>query len=91
MVYGNIMSLMDEEGFATATTLTQSCYESMFNGCTKLGSVTCLATDIDASCLTNWLSGAGTEASEPKLYVLSSMLNATWNNGSFTVTAIPSN
>lgn len=146
MVYGNIMSLVDEEGFATATTLTgnnafqslfdknttltdasnlllpattltQSCYESMFNGCknltaapelkaetlvaqcyygmfdgcTKLGNVTCLATDIDASSLTKWLDGAGTEASEPKLYVLSSMLNATWNNGSFTVTAIPSN
>ena len=73
-----------------AATLTNYCYQLMFSDCKKLSSVTCLATDISAfQCLANWLNGAGTEASEPKLYVESSMTGATWNNGSFTVTAKP--
>ena len=73
-----------------AATLTNYCYHQMFNGCKKLSSVTCLATDITAtSCLSDWLKDAGTEASEPKLYVDASMTGATWNNGSFTVTAKP--
>jgi len=73
-----------------AATLTNYCYQLMFSGCKKLSSVTCLATDITATaCLFYWLNGAGTEASEPKLYVDASMTGATWNNGSFTVTAKP--
>jgi len=41
-----------------ATTLAIFCYRSMFQGCTSLNSVTCLATDISASnCTSNWLSG----------------------------------
>ena len=73
-----------------AATLTNYCYQLMFSGCKKLSSVTCLATDISAEyCLSNWLTDAGTEASEPKLYVKSSMTGAIWNNGSFTVTAKP--
>jgi len=47
-----------------ATTLYQYCYYGMFYGCTKLKSVTCLATNISASrCTENWLkdvSGSGT-------------------------------
>ena len=41
-----------------ATTLRQHCYDRMFQGCTKLSSVTCLATDISATkCTNNWLAG----------------------------------
>ena len=45
----------------------------MFNGCTKLKSVTMLATDVSANqCLYNWLGGsAGTEASSRTLTVAS--------------------
>jgi hypothetical protein len=36
----------------------------MFQGCTKLNSVTCLATDITAeTCTSNWLDNAGTDES----------------------------
>ena len=73
-----------------AETLANHCYNQMFNGCTKLNSVTCLATNISAAnCLFKWLINAGTNATSPKLYVVPSMTEATWNNGSFTVTAIP--
>ena len=73
-----------------AKVLSQRCYQNMFKGCTKLSSVTCLATDISANnCLFNWLQSAGTGATNPTLYVDASMTGATWNNGSFTVTAKP--
>jgi hypothetical protein len=73
-----------------AETLATRCYINMFSGCTKLNSVTCLATNISASnCLFGWLSNAGTNATSPKLYVVQSMLGASWSNGSFAVTAIP--
>lgn len=40
-----------------ATTLAQSCYERMFNDCTKLNSITMLATNISASnCLHSWVA-----------------------------------
>jgi len=70
--------------------LANSCYRNMFKGCTKLSSVTCLATNISASnCLKDWLQNAGTEATNPTLYVDASMTGATWNYGSFKVTAKP--
>ena len=73
-----------------AETLAKACYQDMFSGCINLNSVTCLATNISAAnCLYRWLSNAGTNATSPKLYVVQSMLGASWNNGSFTVTAIP--
>jgi hypothetical protein len=41
-----------------ATTLVEYCYYGTFYGCTKLNSVTMLATDISATnCLTYWMSG----------------------------------
>ena len=53
-----------------ATKLDFCCYWNMFFECKKLSTVTCLATDISAvSCLDNWLKGAGTEATNPALYV----------------------
>ncbi len=73
-----------------AIVLANSCYRNMFKGCTKLSSVTCLATNISASnCLKDWLQNAGTEATNPTLYVDASMTGATWNYGSFKVTAKP--
>jgi len=41
-----------------ATTLAGSCYNMMFQGCTNLNYVKCLATDISAEwCLDEWLDG----------------------------------
>lgn len=40
------------------TTLTENCYQQMFQGCSKLKSITMLATDISATeCLSNWVNG----------------------------------
>lgn len=40
------------------TTLAEGCYQSMFQGCSKLKSITMLATDISATrCLSGWVSG----------------------------------
>ena len=47
-----------------AGTLATGCYYWMFKSCSKLSSVTCLATNIvDDYCTTEWLDGAGTDAS----------------------------
>ena len=41
-----------------ATKLVDSCYKGMFNGCTKLNYIKCLATNISAAnCTSNWVSG----------------------------------
>ena len=88
-IYGNIMSLLSKDNYATMTELPYSntfqnlfmnnkyishkegkdlvlpakklksnCYYQMFNGCTNLNYVKCLATDISArGCTTNWLKG----------------------------------
>ena len=40
-----------------AIQLTNYCYGYMFNDCTSLNSITCLATDISATnCTQNWVS-----------------------------------
>ena len=48
-----------------ATTLADECYYSMFNGCTKLSTVTMLAPSDQISkasnCCYNWLYNAGTD------------------------------
>lgn len=54
-----------------ATTLQPYCYSYMFYGCESLTSLTCLATDIDASsCIYGWLDGVGESGT---LYVDESM------------------
>ena len=40
-----------------ATPLADYCYYSMFNGCSSLNYIKCLATDISASSLSNWVRG----------------------------------
>ena len=50
-----------------ADTLANGCYQSMFEGCGSLASVTCLATDINASnCTRGWLSGVATSGTFTK-------------------------
>lgn len=77
-----------------AKKLEQACYQSMFNSCYKLGSLTCLATNISASyCLNAWLGFAGAQVEgEKKLYVDPSMIGADWkfpNGYGWTATAAP--
>jgi hypothetical protein len=41
-----------------ATALADSCYSNMFNGCSTLENITCLATDISANNSTyQWVQG----------------------------------
>ena len=41
-----------------ATTLVDICYIAMFDGCTSLDNIKCLATDISANnCTGNWVDG----------------------------------
>ena len=40
-----------------ATTLAGYCYQNMFDGCSSLKHIKCLATDISASSLSNWVRG----------------------------------
>ena len=63
-----------------AKKLEAGCYNAMFMGCYKLGSLTCLATDITADyCVMGWLNSAGTQVEGDKiLYVDSSMTEANW-------------
>ena len=68
-----------------ATKLAGNCYEYMFYGCTKLSTVTMLASSDQISgktyCCNNWLSKAGTSAASRKLIVLDeAAYNALVNN-----------
>ena len=64
-----------------AVTLAHSCYQEMFSGCSKLSSVTMLATDVNEPlCLYDWLSGAGTNASRPTLYLHPDIYGQNANN-----------
>lgn len=51
-----------------ATTLAQSCYHNMFNSCSKLQSVTTYVTEWNTSNTYDWLSKAGTNATNPTVY-----------------------
>lgn len=47
-----------------ATKLRNNCYLNMFNGCTNMNYLKCLATDISASnCTNNWLKGTPSKTS----------------------------
>ena len=64
----------------SATTLVEGCYNFMFNGCSNLNYIKCLAIDISATSSTNgWVSGV---ASTGTFVKASSMSNwTTGNNG----------
>lgn len=51
-----------------ATTLVDECYHYMLAGCSALQSVTTHVTDWNTSNTTNWLSDAGTSATNPIVY-----------------------
>ena len=63
-----------------ATTLANYCYESMFQGCTNLSSITCLATNILASnCTYKWVDGIAASGTFTKASSMTSW--GTGNNG----------
>lgn len=80
-----------------AETLKEHCYSGMFYGCTKLASVTCKATNIDATdCLYYWLKNAGTDTTSPTLWVRSDITSkgtadsdGHWRTYGFTIAEIP--
>lgn len=81
-MFSNCTSLT-EGPVLKAKKLEQACYNAMFMSCYKLGSLTCLATDISANnCVGAMLSLAGSQAEGDKiLYVDKSMTGAGWNPG----------
>ena len=69
IVYGNIMSLVDEDNFATAKVLTETeAFSSLFNGNAALTDASCLllpATTLTASCYNNMLKGCSNLTTAP--------------------------
>ena len=66
-----------------ATTLTHQCYQSMFEGCTSLNSITCLATNIPVSnCTKNWVYNIAANSTFTKATSMTS-----WTEG---INGIPS-
>ena len=62
----------------SAKTLTSRCYYDMFNGCTRLSSVTCYATDISATdCTKRWLNNV---AASGDIFIDGSM-QSVWPTG----------
>ena len=62
-----------------ATTLVDECYTQMFTNCMKLSSVSCKATSgINSTNLSNWLEGAGTDATSRTLHVTTGYGTADW-------------
>ena len=54
-MFSGCISLI-ETPILPATTLVNSCYKCMFDGCVSLNKVTMLATDVSATdCLNSWL------------------------------------
>jgi hypothetical protein len=65
--------------------LANYCYYKMFNGCTALNEIKCLATDISATnCTSSWVNGvaeAGTFIKHPNM--------TSWPTGTAGVNGIP--
>ena len=70
-VYGNVMSLVDETGFADAKTLTtNSAFSNLFLGNSQLANASGLqlpATTLTASCYANMFNGCTSLTTAPKL------------------------
>jgi hypothetical protein len=61
-----------------ATTLAYCCYQNMFNGCTSLNYIKCLATDISATnCTQNWVMNAASSGTFVKNPNMSSWTSGT--------------
>jgi hypothetical protein len=60
-----------------ATTLVNFCYEGMFNSCSNLNYIKCLATDISADyCTSLWVDGVSSAGTFVKSY------GVNWTTGS---------
>jgi len=60
--------------------LASKCYERMFEGCTNLNLIKCLATNISAtSCTNNWVNGVAASGTFTKAASMSGW--STGNNG----------
>ena len=56
----NIINHENLDLILPATTLATGCYQLMFNSCSRLSRITCLATNIEATnCLAYWMNNAG--------------------------------
>lgn len=69
-VYGNIMSLVDEENFATATTLSDNAFQSLFDGNATLTDASELllpATTLANNCYQYMFYGCSALTTAPKL------------------------
>ena len=65
-----------------ATRLAGYCYENMFDGCSSLNYIKCLATNISASSLSNWVRGVASRGTFVKAASMTS-----WTTG---ISGIPS-
>ena len=83
-LFSNNTKLIDASGLLLpATTLKNYCYKFMFDNCTNLNSVTCLATDISATgCTDSWLKSVSATGTFTKASSMTS-----WTTG---VSGIPS-
>ena len=61
-----------------APTLEKECYKGMFADCSKLSSVTILATQTAEGCIDNMLTNAGTEADTPPVVILNENADKTY-------------
>ena len=60
-----------------ATTLAGYCYENMFDGCSSLNYIKCLATNISASSLSNWVRGVASRGTFVKAASMTSWTTGT--------------
>jgi hypothetical protein len=65
-----------------ATALADWCYQDMFNGCTNLNTIKCLATYISATgCTLNWVKDVAASGTFTKKASMTSWTTKTGNDG----------
>ena len=91
-VYGNIMSLVDETGFATKTKLTAtSTFQSLFNGNTKLTDASGLllpATTLTVGCYDRMFQGCTALTAAPAELPATSLANSCYRDMFFGCTSL---
>ena len=75
-------SLTTAPTLPAASLQANNCYYGMFDGCTKLKSLTCLATSITGSnCITEWMKEAGSDVTETKTFYRSQSVDDSFWSG----------
>jgi hypothetical protein len=75
-------SELTESPILKAESLPNGCYRQMFQDCSKLSKVTCLAKEMTGNyAITNWLAGAGSDASVTSRTFVRNTENNNWVNG----------